>query len=72
MFLGDFNIDMLSETGPSVGSSYNLSNFRHQFCLTNTTSSPARVTASAKTLLDVILVSHPERLVSSGTLHLLL
>ena len=72
MFLGDFNIDMLSETGPSVGSSYNLANFRDQFCLTNTTSSPARVTASAKTLLDVILVLHPERFVSSGTLHLLL
>ena len=31
---------------------------------------PRRVTTSTKTLLDVILVSHQERFVSSGTLHL--
>ena len=43
IFLGDFNIDMLSETGPSVGSSYNLSNFCDRFCLTNTIPSPTRV-----------------------------
>ena len=39
-------------------------------CLTSNTSVPTRVTASTKTLLDVILVSHPERFVSSGTLRL--
>ena len=70
MFLGDFNIDMLTENESSVGSSYSLSNFCDQFCLTNTISVPTRVTASTKTLLDVILVSHPERFVSSGTLRL--
>ena len=70
MFLGDFNIDMLSENGSFARSSYNLSNFCDQFCLINTISSPTRVTASTKTLLDVILVSHPDRFVSSGTLHL--
>ena len=70
MFLGDFNIDMLTENESSVGSSYSLSNFCDQFCLTNTISVHTRVTASTKTLLDVILVSHPERFVSSGTLRL--
>ena len=70
MFLGDFNIDMLTENESSVGSSYSISNFCDKFCLTNTISVPTRVTASTKTLLDVILVSHPERFVSSGTLRL--
>ena len=70
MFLGDFNIDMLTENESSVGSSYSLSNFCDQFCLTNTISVPTRVTASTKTLLDVIPVSHPERFVSSSTLRL--
>ena len=66
MFRGDFNIDMLTENESSAGSIYSLSNFCDQFCLTNTISVPTRVTASTKTLLDVILVSHPERFVSSG------
>lgn len=70
MFLADFSIDMLSESGSSVGSSYNLSNFCDHFCLANTISSPTKVTASTKTLLDVVLASHPERFASSGTLHL--
>ena len=69
MFRGDFNIDMLTENESSAGSIYSLSNFCDQFCLT-TISVPTRVTASTKTLLDVILVSHPERFVSSGTLRL--
>ena len=62
MFRGDFNIDMLTENESSAGSIYSLSNFCDQFCLTNTISVPTRVTASAKTLLDVILVSHPVHL----------
>ena len=45
-------------------------NFCDQFCLTNTISIRTRVTPSTKTLLDVILVSHPELFVSSGTLRL--
>ena len=61
---------MLTEKESSVGSSYSISNFCNQFCLTNTISVPTRVTASTKTLLDVILVSHPERFVSGGTLRL--
>ena len=68
MFLGDFNINMMTDNGSSTGSSFNLSNFCDQFCLSNTISSPTRVTASTKTYLDVILVSHPERFASSGTL----
>lgn len=70
MFPGDFNIDMLSESGSSVGSSYDLSNFCDDFCLANTISSPTKVTASTKTSLNVILASHPEKFASSGTLHL--
>ena len=45
MFLGDFNTDMLTENELSVGSSYSLSNFCDQFCLTNTIFVPTRVTA---------------------------
>ena len=67
MFLGDFNIGMLTENESSAGSSYSLSNFCDQFCLINTITVLTRVTASTKTLWDVILVSHPERFVSSGT-----
>ena len=70
MFFGDFNIDILTENESSAGSSYSLSNSCDQFCLSNTISVPTRVTASTKTLLDVILVSHPERFVSSRTLRL--
>ena len=70
IFLGDFYIDMLTENESSAGSIYSLSNFCDQFCLTNTISVPTRVTASTKTLLDVILVSHPGRFVSRGTLRL--
>ena len=70
MFFGDFNIDILSENESSAGSSYSLSNSCDQFCLSNTISVPTRVTASTKTLLDVILLSHPECFVSSRTLRL--
>ena len=70
MFLGDFNIDVLTESESSAGSSYSLSNSCDQFYLSNTISVPTRVTPATKTLLDVILVSHPERFVSSGTLRL--
>lgn len=60
---------MLTDNGSSTGSSFNLLNFCDQSCLSNTILSPTRVTASTKMLLDVILVSHPERFASSGTLH---
>lgn len=43
----------MSWTGSSVGPIYNLLNICCQFWLTNTISSPTRVTASTKTLLDV-------------------
>ena len=36
MFIGDFNIDMLSENQTLPGPSHNLTNFCDQFCLTNT------------------------------------
>lgn len=60
MFLGDFNIDMLTESESSL-------EFLRPI-LTNTASVPTRVTASTKTLLDVILISHPECFFSSGTI----
>ena len=66
MFIDDFNIDMLTEISHLLDQVLVFRNFCNQFCLTNTISMPT----STKTLLDVILVSHPERFVSSGTLRL--
>ena len=41
-----------------------------QFCLTNVIRNPIRVTNSLKSLLDVILVSLPDRYATNGNLHL--
>ena len=70
LFIGDFNMDMLAGSNDIQGPHQDLSNFCDQFCLSNTIEEPTRVTASTKTLLDVILVSHPDRFASSGSLRL--
>ena len=70
LFIGDFNMDMLSRKDNPQGPSQELSGFCDQICLTNVIRNPTRVTNSSKSLLDVILVSHPERYETSGNLHL--
>ena len=52
------------------GSNQELSDFCDQFCLTNVISEPTRVTKSSASLIDVILVSHPERISTKGNLKL--
>lgn len=43
-----------------------LKDFYDRFCLHNQINEPTRVTDKTKTLLDVILASHPERYVTCG------
>jgi hypothetical protein len=70
IFIGDFNMDMLIGQNNPQRPNQDLSNFIEQLCLTNLITNPTRVTKSTKSLLDVILVSHPDRFVTSGNLHL--
>ena len=70
LFIGDFNTDMHTGKDNPQGPSQELSSFCDQLCLTNAIHNPTRVTKSSKSLLDVILVSHPERYATSGNLHL--
>jgi hypothetical protein len=70
IFIGDFNMDMLIGQNNPQRPNQDLSNFIEQPCLTNLITNPTRVTKSTKSLLDVILVSHPDRFVTSGNLHL--
>lgn len=44
--------------------------FCHRFCFVNKITEPTRVTDRTKSLLDVILVSHAERYITSGNLQL--
>jgi hypothetical protein len=68
--MGDFNMNMLQGDDNPLGPSKELSNFCDQFCLTNMILNPTRVTNTSKSLLDVILVSHPERFAVSGNTQL--
>ncbi|XP_068728844.1 uncharacterized protein [Montipora capricornis] len=47
-----------------------LQEFCDKFCLQNQITEPTRVTDKTKTLIDVILASHPERFATCGNLHL--
>ena len=44
--------------------------FCHRFCFVNKITEPTRVTDRTKSLLEVILVSHAERYITSGNLQL--
>lgn len=59
--MGDFNMNMLVGNENPSGPSKDLLNICDHVCLTNMVLSPTRVTNTTKSLLDVILVSHPER-----------
>ena len=70
MFIGDFNLNLLTGNTNPAGPNKELSDFCSRFCLTNCIQDPTRITDSTQSLLDVILVSHPERYATSGNLHL--
>ena len=61
-------MNMLSSNQHTPNS--DLSEFCDKFCLTNTVVEPTRVTGTTSSLIDVILVSHPERMSTCGNLHL--
>ena len=62
----DMNLSPDNVHGPHQA----LSNFCDQFCLTNVIREPTRITSRSESLLDVILVSHPERFAYYGNLKL--
>ena len=66
IFSGDYNMDMYNGHGGDTALHQALSNFCDQFCLTNMNTEPTQVTAHSKTLLDVILSSHPDRFAYCG------
>lgn len=62
MFIGDLNMNMLKSSDNPNGPNKDLTKFIEQFCLTNVIHEATRTTNYSKTLLDVVLTSHPERL----------
>ena len=69
MFIGDLNLNLQTGNANPAGPNKEVSEFCNRFCLTNCIQDPTRMTDSTQTLLDVILVSHPERHATSGNLH---
>lgn len=61
-------MNMLKSSDNPNGPNKDLTKFIEQFCLTNVIHEATRTTNYSKTLLDVVLTSHPERLAKSGTL----
>ena len=69
MLLGDFNTDMNTDANKGKAADPALSDLCDRFCLDNQITEPTRVTDNTKSLIDVILVSHPERYANCGNLH---
>ena len=67
IFIGDFNMNMLSRKHNTPN--YELSDFCDEFCLSNVIDKPTRVIDTTCSLIDAILVSHADRLSTSGNLH---
>lgn len=61
IFAGDYDMNMNLSPDNVHGPHQALSNFCDQSCLTNVIREPTRITARSESLLDAILVSHPER-----------
>ena len=70
LLLGDFNMDMTNDESVGRRADSNLTDFCDKFCLDNQIKEPTRVTENTKTLIDVMLASHPERYATCGTLDL--
>ena len=61
---------MLKGNNKQQGPDPDLTELCDQFCLTNVIVEPTRETKSTASLIDVILVSHPERISTYGNLDL--
>ena len=70
LLIGDFNQDMYTNFVENRLPNKNLTDFCHRFCFVNKITEPTRVTNRTKSLLDVILVSHAERYITSGNMEL--
>ena len=68
IFIRDFNMNMLSSKHNTLNPE--LSDFCDKFCLSDVIDKPTRVTDTTFSLIDVILVSHADRMSTSGNLHL--
>ena len=69
--IAGFNQDMYMNFVENRLPNKNLVDFRHRLCFVNKKTELTRVTADrTKSLLDVILVSHAERYITSGNLQL--
>ena len=68
--IGDYNLDMLVNEDERRTENKALKDLCDRFCLFNQITEPTRVTEKRKSLIDVILASHPERFATCGNLHL--
>ena len=70
ILIGDYNLDMLVNEDEGRTENKALKDLCDRFCLFNQITEPTRVTEKNKSLIDVILVSHPECFATCGNLHL--
>ena len=70
ILIGDYNLDMLVDCDEGRKGNKELKDLCDRFCLFNQITEATRVTEKSKSLIDVILASHPERFATSGNLHL--
>ena len=69
ILVGDYNLDMLVNEDEGRKENKALKDLCDRFCLFNQITEPTRVTEKSKSLIDVILASHPERFAVCGNLH---
>ena len=60
LLIGNFNMDIHTNDDEDITADKSLSDFCDRFCFTNQISEPTHVTENSKTLIDVVLTSHPE------------
>ena len=68
VFLGDLNVNMLSNSKAGSSEKQKLLNFMHTMDLTQLIKEPTRVTDTARSLIDVIFVYNEHRVVDSGVI----
>ena len=66
ILIGDYNLDMLVNEDEGRTENKALKDLCDRFCLFNQITEPTRVTEKNKSLIDVILASHPERFATCG------
>ena len=70
LLLGDFNMDIYNNCKNNKAPNKKLLEFCQRYCFVNQILEPTRVTASSKTLIDVILSNQQDTYTLSGNLHL--